>query len=211
MKNIVTIQHTQSIQHTNGMIGSWQDWDLTEIGIEQAKRIGERLSKEIANERYIIYSSDLLRAKHTSEIIAEFLGVEPIYTDVLREFNLGEAVGKSKEWAKNNAICAVWKNTIDWAKDIDDKPFIGAESKREVWNRLLNFYNQIMESSEENIIIVSHDGTLSMFFSLFLGLEIEMMNECNLSGQTGGVSFLCENSDKSRIIKRLNDMSYARL
>lgn len=32
MKTILTIQHTQSIHHTNGMVGSWTDWDLTETG-----------------------------------------------------------------------------------------------------------------------------------------------------------------------------------
>lgn len=95
MKNIITIQHTQSVQHTNGMIGSWRDWDLTELGIGQAKRIGACLSQEIQNERYVMYSSDLLRAKHTAKIVADFLGIEPIFTDALREFNLGEAVGKS--------------------------------------------------------------------------------------------------------------------
>ncbi|MFC6463393.1 hypothetical protein ACFP65_00050 [Marinilactibacillus sp. GCM10026970] len=30
MKTIITIQHTESVHHTNGMIGSWTDWDLTE-------------------------------------------------------------------------------------------------------------------------------------------------------------------------------------
>lgn len=33
VKNIITIQHTQSIHHTNGMVGSWTDWDITELGI----------------------------------------------------------------------------------------------------------------------------------------------------------------------------------
>lgn len=208
MKNIITIQHTQSVQHTNGMIGSWRNWDLTEFGIEQATRIGKSLSKEIKNERYIMYSSDLLRAKHTAEIVAGYLGIKPIFTDVLREFNLGEAIGESKEWARNNASCSVWPKTIDWAEKIDDKPFIGAESKREVWNRLLAFYNQIMESTEDNIIIVSHDGTLSIFYALWIGLEVEMINKCNLSGKTGGVSFMSEDSDKNRNIYRLNDLSY---
>ena len=32
MKNIITIQHTQSVHHTNGMVGSWTDWDLSELG-----------------------------------------------------------------------------------------------------------------------------------------------------------------------------------
>lgn len=210
MKNIITIQHTQSIQHTNGMIGSWRDWDLTELGACQAKRIGERLSLEIQNKRYVMYSSDLLRAKHTAEIVSEFLGIRPIFTDALREFNLGEAIGKSKEWARENLKCNVWSETIDWAENIDEIPFVGAESKRDVWNRLLGFYNQITSSGEENLIIVSHDGTLSIFFAMWLGLDINMLNKCNLSGKSGGVSFMREDADGKRIISRLNDLSYIR-
>lgn len=210
MKNIITIQHTQSIQHINGMIGSWSNWDLTEYGIEQAKRIGERLSMEIKNKQYILYSSDLLRARHTAEIIATYLGIEPIFTNFLREFNLGDAIGKSKTWADNNKLCPVWSETIDWAKSIDDKIFIGAESKRDVWARLNNFYNQIISTNNENIIIVSHDGTLSLFFALWIGLDIEMINKYSLSGRTGGVSFLREDLDENRIIYQLNDLSYIR-
>ena len=37
LKNIITIQHLESIHHTNGMIGSWTDWELSEKGIEQAE------------------------------------------------------------------------------------------------------------------------------------------------------------------------------
>lgn len=210
MKKIITIQHTQSEQHTNGMIGSWRDWDLTEYGIEQAKRIGEHLSQETKGEQYILYSSDLLRAKHTAEIVAGYLRVKPIITELLREFDLGEAVGQSKEWARENAICPVWPQTIDWAKTVDDRPFKGAESKRDVWNRLLGFYNQIMESEDENIIIVSHDGTLSIFYVLWLGLDIEILNKCSISGKSGGVSFMCEDSDNNHIINCLNDLSYVR-
>ena len=30
MKNIITIQHPEPIHHTNGMVVSWANWDLTE-------------------------------------------------------------------------------------------------------------------------------------------------------------------------------------
>lgn len=33
--------------------------------------------------------------------------MEPIFTDALREIYLGEAVGKSKEWARRNVTCSV--------------------------------------------------------------------------------------------------------
>lgn len=208
MKQIITIQHPQSEQHTNKMIGSWANWDLTPLGIEQANRIGERLAKELNGEKCTIYSSDLLRTKHTAEIVASYLKVEPIYTELLREFHLGEAIGKSKAWARENAICKMWPNTVDWPESVEDKPFVGAESKRDVWNRLLAFYKQIVESSEENLIIVSHDGTLSLFFAMWLGLDIEMLNKCSLFGKAGGVSFLQEDANKNRSIARLNDLSY---
>lgn len=95
MKNIITIQHTQSVHHTNGMIGAWTDWELTELGKQQAFNIGKALRKEITNKRYVMYASDLLRAKQTADIIACLLEIVPIYKRELREINLGSATGKS--------------------------------------------------------------------------------------------------------------------
>lgn len=200
MKNIITVQHTQSIHHTNGMIGSWTDWDLTDKGIEQAENIGKRLGEELADKKCIMYSSDQLRAKHTAEIIAKYLGIKPMLTEVLRERNLGVAVGKTYKWAVENAK--------GQDKTVDDKPFDGAESRRDIWNRLLPFYNEIMNSDSENIIIVSHGVTLSVFNAMWLGLDVEMLNRCELFGLAGGVSFLQEKDDGKHVIRRLSDMSY---
>lgn len=207
MKNIITIQHPQSVQHTNGMIGSWHDWELTDLGLEQANKIGKKLSEELKKE-YALYTSDLMRAKQTAEIVSSYLKIKPIYTKALREFNLGDAIGNSKEWARNNNKCNVWPGTIDWGETIDDKPFEGCESKREVWERLTEFIKMIMSSDDDNIIIVSHDGTLSILFIMWLGLNVETLNESNLSGKKAGVSFLREDEKGNRIIDRLNDLSY---
>ena len=53
MKKIITVQHPQSEQHTNGMIGSLGEWDLTDRGIAQAHRIGQNLLREIGDEPYV--------------------------------------------------------------------------------------------------------------------------------------------------------------
>ena len=208
MRNIITIQHTQSEQHINKMIGSLGSWNLTELGIKQAHSIGKNLADGYKNQEFVIYSSDLPRAKQTAEIVSDYFNTTPIYTTALREFDLGEANGKSKEWARTNQQCVVWQGTIDWAKSVYDKPFIGAESKADVWNRLSKFLNDVLDETNEDIIIVSHDGTLSILYALWLGMDNEMLNKCNLSGKTGGVSILQEDDDRNRIILRLNDMSY---
>lgn len=209
MRNIITIQHTQSEQHINKMIGSLGNWNLTELGIKQAHSIGKNLADEFKNKKFVIYSSDLPRAKQTAEIVSGYFNTTPVFTAALREFDLGNANGKSKEWARNNQQCSVWQGTIDWAKSVYDKPFVGAESKADVWNRISKFLNEILVQTDD-IILVSHDGTLSILYALWLGIDIEMLNKCNLSGKTGGVSVLKKDYDGNHIIARLNDMSYVK-
>jgi probable phosphoglycerate mutase len=208
MRKIITIQHTQSEQHLNKMIGSLSDWNLTALGIDQANNIGKRLSSEINANEYVLYSSDLSRAKSTAEIVASYLGIIPVYVETLREFHLGEAIGHSKEWAKSNLRCSVYPETVDWSQNIDEMPFANSETKLDVWNRVSKFLDNILRSTNKNIIIVSHDGTLSILFAIWLGLDIKQLNRISFFGKTGGVSFLSEDDHGNRIIHRLNDMSY---
>lgn len=100
MKTIITIQHTQSVHHTNGMVGSWTDWELSEVGVEQARRIGEKLKSELEDRKFVMYSSDLLRAKQTAENVGEYLGITPVLRNELRERNLGKCCGKSVQWLR---------------------------------------------------------------------------------------------------------------
>ena len=203
MKNIITIQHTQSIHHTNGMIGGWGDWNLSELGIEQAERIGKRLSKEIEGNKYTMYSSDLLRAKQTAEIVGKHLGIKPIIVSALKEISCGEANGISKEEAR--------KIDLGSMKTVDDISFPGAESMRDVYNRLSVFLNEILENKEENIIIVAHGISLGIFNILWLGLDVEALNKCGMWGASGSLSFMREESPEfgvKRTISRFNDHSY---
>jgi len=182
MKNIITIQHTQSVHHTNGMIGSWTDWDLTEIGKIQAENIGKKLSTEYDNEKFVMYSSPLKRSLQTAEIVSKYFDIEINFDDSLKERNLGMAVGKSVDWFR--------ENMQRQEHTIDDRFFDDGESRNDLWNRLLPFYEKILSSKDENIIIVSHGDTLSVFNAMWLGLDVEFLNTGNLHGIAGGVSFL---------------------
>lgn len=202
MKTIVAIQHTQSIHHTNGMVGSWTDWDLSELGIQQAKRIGEKLKVELAGREFVMYSSDLKRAKQTAENVGEYLDISPVLRTELRERNLGRCCGKSVKWLR--------ENLEKQERTIDDRMFSDAESRRDEWNRLKPFFEEVMGNEEENIIIVSHGDLLSVFNAMFLGLDVESMNQAEIFGLAGGVSIMFENNDGKRIIKKISDMSYIR-
>ncbi|MBQ8400333.1 MAG: histidine phosphatase family protein [Clostridia bacterium] len=208
MKKIITFQHTRSRQHENGMIGSLADWELTEEGMRQAACIGKRLAAEMTGDEFVLYSSDLRRAVQTAECIAQPLHLTPRYTPALREFDLGEALGHTKAWAKENACCPLWPGTIDWADRYDGVPFPGAESRQDIWNRMADFLDTLLADPVENCILVSHSGTLSILFALWLGMDIGDTDHCLLSGKPGGISELQADKDGHRILVRLNDMSY---
>lgn len=200
MKTFITIQHTQSVHHTNGMVGSWTDWELSELGVAQAEKIGEKLKAELSGRTFVMYSSDLLRAKQTAEHVGKHLGIEPVLKQELRERNLGKCCGKSVQWLRENLECQ--------EKTIDDRLFSDAESRRDEWNRLKPFFDEIMANDEENIILVSHGDLLSVFNAMFLELDVEDLNTCDMFGLSGGVSYMFVNNEGKRVIKRLSDMSY---
>lgn len=202
MKTIITIQHTQSVHHTNGMVGSWTDWELSELGVQQANRIGERLKAELSGKKFVMYSSDLLRAKQTAENVGKYFGLTPVLRIELRERNLGKCCGKSVQWLRENLEMQ--------EKTIDDRMFSDAESRRDEWNRLKPFFDEVMTSNDEDIIIVSHGDLLSIFNTMFLGLSVETLNAGEIFGLAGGVSYMFENNEGKRVIKRISDMSYIR-
>lgn len=134
MKTIYTVQHTESEHHTNGMVGSWTDWCLTELGKQQADNIAVKLKQELDGKEVVLYTSDLKRAKQTADSIATQFKVTPIEKKELRERNLGKCCGKSVQWLRENLECD--------EKTIDDRLFSDAESRRDEWNRLKPFFDQ---------------------------------------------------------------------
>ena len=200
MKRIFTVQHTQSEHHTNGMVGSWTDWNLTELGKQQADQIAAKLKQELAGKDAVLYTADLKRAKQTADSIADQLQIVPVVKTELRERNLGKCCGKSVQWLRENIECP--------EKTIDDRLFSDAESRRDEWNRLKPFFDSVMAEEAENIIIVSHGDLLSVFNAMFLGLEAESLNAVDLFGFAGGVSQMIVKDDGKRTIRRLSDMSY---
>ena len=200
MKNIITIQHTQSVHHTNGMVGSWTDWDLSALGKQQADTIGRNLAALAGDTKYVLYASDLKRAVQTAQAVGRHLGLTPVLRAELREGNMGKACGKSVQWLR--------ENLEQPEKTVDDRLFSDGESRRDIWNRLLPFFNEIMENDQENIILVSHGGLLSVFNTMFQGLPVESMNTCELWGGAGSVSRMTVNNDGKRMIRSMGDLSF---
>jgi probable phosphoglycerate mutase len=201
MKNVITIQHTEAEHHVSGMIGGNTDWALTETGKKQAHNIGKNIKELIKTESAIIYSSDLLRARQTAEIINEYLNLKIIFREELREGNVGEAKGKSRDWYKQNCLP---KENIPLNVY---RAFPSAETFEDIYNRVGPIIDEIINSEYEDIIVVGHCGTLVMFLFQWLKIPVEYIENIAFEAKAGNVSFYSIWENK-RMLNKWNVTSF---
>lgn len=94
MTKIYIVRHGQDQDNANGLLNGHRDTVLTDIGLEQANQIANKIQE--ANLVFDkIYSSPLQRAYRTAEIIANRLQLsQPEKLDLLIERDYGIMSGK---------------------------------------------------------------------------------------------------------------------
>ena len=191
MKTIILVQHTESQHHVNSHIGAWRDWDLTERGREQAFRIGEWLKRAGCESTWSMFVSPQRRALQTAEELNRSLCITPVVREELREVNAGQGNGKPREWYREHAA------PRGIAFDPDHRDFPDAESDRELWNRVLPFYRDMLAADADRIIVVSHGTTISFLQSMLAGQSVEDRGHFRFNGSSGSISrYEVENSGR---------------
>ncbi len=183
MKNLIVIQHCQSEHHINGLTGGWTDTSLTKLGIEQANRVGNAL-KDMLEGDYVLYSSDLLRAKETADIVSEILGIGISLEPGLRERNYGIAKDRTSKWLKERI------SPLPKVGRIDHRPIEGAETYREFYIRVEDAMERISDSGSENVIVVSHGGAKNHIIVWWLGLPVEALEIASFGGCPGAITIM---------------------
>ncbi len=46
------------------MVGSWTDWELSDLGVQQANRIGEKLKAELSEKEFCRLMFNILENKY---------------------------------------------------------------------------------------------------------------------------------------------------
>lgn len=203
MKKIILVQHCQSEHHINNLSGGWTDTPLTELGRRQANLIGERLKEKIRQEEYILYSSDLMRAKQTADIIDTYLNLGVIEEFGLREVNNGIATGKTKDWVRENEIPMTKEGF-----NIDHRTFADGETWREFFTRVSKCMEKIYSLNQKNLIIVTHGCTLSHIIAWWLKFTPEMIKEAIITASPASISVLQRSKYNQRSLSVLNDTSH---
>jgi broad specificity phosphatase PhoE len=127
---ILVIRHGQSQWNALGRGHGWGDPPLSPLGEAQARSAVAALASQDLTPG--VLASDLRRARHTAELVADPLGLFPIDTTAdLREHDIGEWDGKTWEEIERDwpGAKAAWV-----AEQIDTPP--GGESREAFYRRV---------------------------------------------------------------------------
>jgi broad specificity phosphatase PhoE len=160
------VRHGRSIWNAAGRIQGHIDIELDDIGLQQAQRIADRLERE---PLAAIYSSPLLRAQVTAEVIAARCHL-PVKPDArLMEYDFGVISGMTwTEVAENHPELA-----NRWLEDPWAVPVSGSEGRVNFAARVMAAMQDICaQHPTEQVAIVAHGGTFGVYLSAMLGLDL---------------------------------------
>lgn len=181
------------------MVGGWSDVKLTELGKKQAESVANRLGEDL-QDTYKLYSSDLNRAKQTTEIISTIIGIPPSYTRELREFNAGIVSGMDRKKAENY-LEKVTYPMLDW------RPYPESESWGEFYHRVTSFMEKI-DGSDERVLIVTHGGTIQNIIRWWINTPLSDFFKIGFGVANTSITVLDTTLYHDRRIERLNDTSH---
>ena len=138
------------------------DVDLSEVGRQQAELLAKRL-KGIKPDR--IYTSGLIRAKQTAEIL---FGSDAVFyeRDALNEISFGDMTGEADS---RNAVLFPEYFAAKKKKE-ENLRLPGGECPTEVFDRAVPVVEEALVSGVETVVFVTHGGVVRALVAGLLGL-----------------------------------------
>ncbi len=173
MKNYCTIyltRHGETEWNEKKIVQGQSDIPLNEKGKLQAKQLGDELKETHFDA---VFSSDLLRAKDSAEIIVSGKQLKVETTNALRERFFGRFEGRPlEEMRKTLGETMVVPKAKQEKLKLDD-----VENDEDVMSRLIPFMKKVATINlGKNVLMVTHGGLLRAFLS-YVGVEVPKYSE----------------------------------
>lgn len=166
MMRLIFARHGESQANVEQIISNRDlPHPLTAKGRQQASALADRLAE---NQIVVIYSSPILRAQETAQIIAQRLGLAVETSVALREFDCGVAEGRGDDeaWRLHNQVVQAWDEMLNYDQRIE-----GGESFNDIQARFVPFIEGLLVDqggSDADILCISHGAVLSQMLPLVL-------------------------------------------
>ena len=158
---LILVRHGQSEWNLKNLFTGWKNPGLTEKGIAEARAAGRKL-KAAGIVPTVFFTSALVRAQHSLDLILEELGIVNLVItrdQALNERDYGDLSGLNKDDARKK-----WgeEQVLVWRRSYDVPP-PGGESLKDTAARTLPYYEKhILPAVEagETVLVAAHGNSL---------------------------------------------------
>lgn len=157
------VRHGESEANTGHIISNRESpFSLTERGREQARTLADRL-KGIPFKT--VFSSPVLRARETADILSKAFHLTYQVTEALREYDCGILEDKSDEesWRLHRHYYDEWTLRHNYSS----KPE-GGECFFDIRDRFLPFIESLKPQGDDHLLLVGHGGLFHLMLPLLL-------------------------------------------
>lgn len=201
MITVVVVRHGETAWNREHRMQGWAPTPLTELGRDQARRLGKNLNRRYDIDR--IQSSDLHRTRETTELLRDYVDAPVTFDSNWRERDWGVFQGlPANDWFERFPEYALQQAGLEAAYETPDS----GESLVEVRKRVLEGWERLLVESEpvETILIVAHGGPIRLILGYLKGFDIPeaildqpqsncAINEVNYDTETGETTIVREN------------------
>ncbi|MFC1972086.1 alpha-ribazole phosphatase [Chloroflexota bacterium] len=201
MSRLLLVRHGETELNSSERYWGHTDVKLSETGQQQAERLRDCLAGEKVDAAY---SSPLIRARVTAEVIILGRGLAVNPCPELREVNFGKLEGLTF-----NEINQLYPEVVKlWVERSPELEYPGGESLVDFNHRVGKFPARLEKHvPEETILVVAHSGALRVLMCHLLGLEVARYRQLRLD--LASISIM-ETYPQEAIINQLNDICHLR-
>ncbi|MCH5265456.1 MAG: histidine phosphatase family protein [Lachnospiraceae bacterium] len=198
MKEIFLIRHGRQCSKLCNV-----DVELDEAGRKQAALVGERL-KTYGLEK--LYSSELIRARETAEIIGKKIGLSCEVLPDIQEIHFGGFTGKTDEAIREQYADFRRERSLHQA----DLPYPeGGECGADVVRRVMPQLHKLCQRPEMRIGVVTHGGVIRSTCAAVLQTEQRHKLKFAMDMENTSLTHLIYDEDRGFfILERFNDFAH---
>lgn len=178
---IYFIRHGETIWNTVKRFQGSSNSPLTELGRNQALKLGKRLKNTNFTN---FYSSPLGRTIETSQLILKDRNIKIDTIDEFKEISVGDMEGMDREFFASRFPTELY-NLFNNPKEYDPSKIHG-ESYFELIKRVENGLNKIISShkKDDTVAIVTHGVTLKAILKIIKNLSFEEIIDVEIPKNT---------------------------
>lgn len=160
-RTLILVRHGQSEWNLKNLFTGWRNPGLTAKGKEEAKAAGIGLKRH-KFEIDLCFTSALVRAQHTLDIMLEEMGIVNmtiVRNQALNERDYGDLAGLNKDDARvkwGDEQVHIWRRSFDI-------PPPGGESLKDTSDRVLPYYKSMIEPlvfKGKTVLVAAHGNSL---------------------------------------------------